>query len=141
METAVVTSGSVEGPWIGLDGCTIERDESFPIRATVQFYQATDSARLTEGDAARIASAVDRIYLDADAVGSLVVEGMTGRATEPTPTPTWPAPWWQGPCEAYSAASGEPWRAALGRVRARLGADWAPADARELTNALALVRP
>ncbi len=141
METAVVASGSVDGPWIGLDGCTIERDESFPIRATVQFYQATDSSRLTEPDLARIAGAIDRIYLDADAVGSLVVDGMTGRATETTPPPAWPAPWWQGPCERYTASCGESWTAALARIHARLGAEWTPSDARELVNALALVRP
>jgi len=140
-ETAVVTSGAVEGPWLGLDHCTIARDPRFPIRATVQFYQATSSPDLTAGDVQRLGMAIDRIYLDADAVGSLVVAGATGRMTETDLAPAWPQPWWAGPCQAYVAASGEPWQSALARIRTRLGADWQPADARELRNALALSRP
>jgi len=141
LETAVVSSGAVEGPWLGLDQCSITRDTRFPIRATVQFYQATSRPDLTSGDVQRLGSAIDHIYLDADAVGSLVVEGATGRATEPDPAPAWPQPWWAGPCQAYVQSYGEPWQAALARIQARLGADWQPADARELRNALALARP
>jgi len=140
-ETAVVSSGAVEGPWLGLDQCTITRDTRFPIRATVQFYQATSRPDLTYGDVQRLGAAIDHIYLDADAVGSLVVAGATGRTTEPDLAPAWPQPWWAGPCQAYAASSGEPWQVALARIRLRLGADWQPADARELSNALALARP
>ncbi|MBA2479288.1 MAG: hypothetical protein H0V44_01395 [Planctomycetes bacterium] len=141
-ESAVVQSGPVEGPWIGLDGCTIERDLRFPIRATVQFYQATDRADLASDDVARVAGAIERIYLKADTVGSLVVDGATGRPTEHTaPAITWPQPWWQGVCEGYASTSGEPWQTAIARVRSRLGESWQPADARELRNALALARP
>jgi len=142
-ESAVVASGPVEGPWLGLAGHTIERDWSLPIRVTVQFYQASDGASVTPADADRIARAIERIYLDSDAVGSLVVDGFTGRTTEHTviPAPTWPQPWWRGECEGYTTRTGEPWPAAMARVKARLGEDWQPADARELRNALALVRP
>jgi hypothetical protein len=141
-ESAVVQSGPVEGPWLGLDGCTIERDYRFPIRATVQFYQATDRAEVGTDDVDRVARAIERIYLGADAVGSLVVDGATGRPTEHSaPAVTWPQPWWQGVCESYAATAGEPWQTAVARVRDRLGADWQPADARELRNALALTRP
>jgi hypothetical protein len=139
METAVITSGRCDGPWLGLDGCTIERDDAYPIRATVQFYQATDSGELSDADAARIGKAIDRIYVDADAVGSLVVDGVTDRVTEPHPAPAWPAPWWQGPCESYTQKTGEPWSTAIERIQQRLGSDWQPTSARELANALALV--
>ncbi|MBA3686842.1 MAG: hypothetical protein H0W72_16600, partial [Planctomycetes bacterium] len=81
VDSAVVASGPAEGPWLGLAGHTIQRDWRFPIRATVQFYQATDSATVSASDVSRIASAIDRIYLDADAVGSLVVDGATHRPT------------------------------------------------------------
>jgi len=149
VETAVVSSGPVEGPWLGLDQCTIERDWRFPIRVTVQFYQATDGAQVRSQDAARIAAAIERVYLDADAVGSLVIDGHTGRPTEhgvvrppPRALPQpWPQPWWEGPCRDYQSRTGEDWTSALGRVRNRLGADWQPASERELRNALELVRP
>ncbi len=140
-ESAVVQSGPVEGPWIGLDGCTIERDWRFPIRATVQFYQATDSAEVVPADVDRLAKAIDRIYLSADAVGSLVTDGATGRPTEHSAAPAWPQPFWRSVCEDYTTRTGESWQVALARVHARLGADWEPVDARELKNALALARP
>ncbi|HYE06034.1 MAG TPA: hypothetical protein VEL07_11010 [Planctomycetota bacterium] len=141
VETAVIASGPTEGPWLGLAGCTIQRDFRFPIRATVQFYQATDQATVGDADVQRVAAAIERIYLDADAVGSLVVDGASGRATEHQVVPApWPQPWWRTPCETYAARHGEPWQDAVARVRARLGADWQPADARELANALELAR-
>ena len=142
-ETAVVASGVVEGPWLGLAGHTIERDWRFPIRATVQFYQATNGAQVTPGDVERVAHAIERVYLDADAVGSLVVDGATCRTTDHAVAPeiVWPQPWWRAECETYSERTGEAWPIAVARVRARLGAKWQPADARELRNALALVRP
>jgi len=158
VESAVVASGPAEGPWLGLDGCTIQRDWRFPIRVTVQFYQATSSAAIDAGDVERLGRSLDRIYLDADAVGSLVVDGATDRPTETVqPLPhhhhqqgcrcsgpreaVFPQPWWQEVCDDYQRRSGETWSAALQRVRARLGQDWQPADARELRNALDLVRP
>lgn len=140
-ESAVVQSGPVEGPWIGLDGCTIERDWRFPIRATVQFYQATDTAEVVPADVDRLAKAIDRIYLSADAVGSLVTDSATCRPTEHSAAPAWPQPFYKGVCEDYSTRTGESWQTALARVHARLGVDWQPVDARELTNALALARP
>jgi hypothetical protein len=140
VETAVVQAGPPEGPWIGLNGRTLRRDTRFPIRATVQFYQATTSSRVGSQDVERIAQAIQRVYLDADAVGSLVVGGCTGRTTAHVETPDWPQPWWQKPCLDWQAASGQHWQRGVEMVRSRLGADWQPRDARELGNALALVR-
>jgi hypothetical protein len=140
-ETAVVQAGPPEGPWLGLNGRTIRRDERFPIRATVQFYQATSSPTVSSQEVERITTAIHRVYLDADAVGSLVVGGASGRPTahgvQPAP---WPQPWWEQPCRDWAASTGRPWQEGVAAVRARLGAGWEPRDARELANALALLR-
>lgn len=140
VESAVVRAGPAEGPWLGLNGRTLRRDVRFPIRATVQFYQATSSAAVSGRDVERIAAGIQRVYLDADAVGSLVVGDGGGRGTAHAVEPAWPQPWWEPPCLAWQGASGRPWQDGLRQVRDRLGADWQPRDARELANALALVR-
>ncbi len=138
VETAVVQAGPAEGPWLGLNGRTIRRDTRFPIRATVQFYQATSSAAVTQADVERIASGIQRVYVDSDAVGSLVVGGNTGRTT--AHVTSWPQPWWQEPCMTWQGSTGRPWSEGISRLRERLGEGWQPRDARELANALALVR-
>ena len=43
IDTAVLGHGPTEGPYTELDGLTIERDARFPVRVTVQFYQATSN--------------------------------------------------------------------------------------------------
>lgn len=83
VEEAVIGHGKVEGPFTELDRLAIERDERFPIRVTVQFYKATSNGVLSADDAAAIAAQIDRVYAEASYVGSLVVEGDTGRPTEP----------------------------------------------------------
>jgi hypothetical protein len=144
MEQAVVQAGPVEGPWLGLNNCHIQRDTRLPIRATVQFYQATDSATISESDVERISRKSHRVYADAETVGglSLPADRLRHQAQLPQPPvqPLWPQPWYGEPCRAYESATGRSWRDGLERVRARLGADWTPADARELRNALTLVQ-
>ena len=83
VEDAVVGHGRVQGKFTEVGGIAIERDERFPIRATVQFYKGTSNGVVDERDLAAIAKNIDRVYKDADYVGSLVVEGYTGRPTEP----------------------------------------------------------
>ena len=83
VEDAVVSHGRVQGPFTEVAGLAIERDERYPIRATVQFYKGTSNGVVDERDLAAIAKNIDRVYKDADYVGSLVVEGYTGRPTEP----------------------------------------------------------
>jgi hypothetical protein len=83
VEDAVVGHGRVQGPFTEVGGLAIERDERFPIRATVQFYKGTSNGVVNERDLEIIAKSIDRVYKDADYVGSLVVEGYTGRPTEP----------------------------------------------------------
>ena len=45
------------GPYTELDGLTIERDPRFPVRVTVQFYQATSNGVLAAADVAQPARA------------------------------------------------------------------------------------
>jgi len=83
VEDAVVGHGKLQGPFTEVANLAIERDERFPVRATVQFYKATSNGVVSERDLELIAKNIDRVYKDADYVGSLVVEGYTGRPTEP----------------------------------------------------------
>jgi hypothetical protein len=83
VEDAVVGHGKVQGTFTEVAGLAIERDERYPVRATVQFYKATSNGAVSERDLELIARNIDRVYKDADYVGSLVVEGYTGRPTEP----------------------------------------------------------
>jgi hypothetical protein len=83
MEVAVLGHGALEGPFTELAGLRVERDPRFPVRVTVQFYQATSSAEIGSGEMARLASLVDRVYRKGDFVGSLVVPG-PGDARRPT---------------------------------------------------------
>lgn len=73
MEVAVLGHGQLEGPYTELDGLTIERDPRFPVRVTVQFYQATSQAHIGGENMARLASLIDKVYQKGDYVGSLVV--------------------------------------------------------------------
>lgn len=87
LEEAVIGHGEEEGPFTEIANYAIERDARFPVRVTVQFYKATSDGRLTEGDVASIAAQIERVYADADYVGSLVTGGQTRRPTEPRYAP------------------------------------------------------
>lgn len=95
VENAVVSHGPVEGPFREFDHLPIQRDSRFPVRVTVQFYKATSNGVVTDADVAALRRQIDRVYRQADWVGSLVTEGMTGRTTEwypqPYPTPVEPS--------------------------------------------------
>ena len=100
VEQAVVGHGEAEGPFSEIAGLDIERDTRFPVRVTVQFYQATSNGVVTDADIAKLRAQIDRVYDDASYVGSLVTEGDTGRATEwvePTPVSATTAPTWAWP--------------------------------------------
>lgn len=87
VEAAVVSHGPTEGPFKELDGLEIERDDRFPVRVTVQFYQATSNGVVTDADVARLRAQIDRVYGQGDWVGSLVTQGVTGRPTAWTDAP------------------------------------------------------
>ena len=103
IEQAVVSYGQAEGPFREFDHLAIERDTRFPVRVTVQFYKATSSGYLTDADVADLRAQIDNVYNHADAVGSLVTQGYTGRQTEwypqtpkPQPSNTATATWANG---------------------------------------------
>jgi hypothetical protein len=60
------------------------------VRVTVQFYKATSNGVVSAEDVRQLRKQIDRVYADADFVGSLVSAGMTGRPTEWTTQPTPP---------------------------------------------------
>jgi hypothetical protein len=95
VEAAVIGHGAVEGPFTEIDGLKIERDARFPIRVTVQFYKATSNGIVSSEDMQQIADQIDRVYSEADYVGSLVVGGGSTRPTEYDGPKTQPADWWE----------------------------------------------
>ena len=82
VEEAVIGHGKVEGPFTEIDGLEIERDPDYPIRVTAQFYKATSNGIVSAKDIQEIAAQINKVYEQADYVGSLVVAGDTGRPTE-----------------------------------------------------------
>jgi hypothetical protein len=94
VEAAVIGHGDAEGPFTEIDGLKIERDERFPIRVTVQFYKATSNGIVSAGDMEEIATQIQRVYEEADYVGSLVVDGPSDRPTEHAGPKDQPPGWW-----------------------------------------------
>jgi len=101
MEVAVLGHGELQGPFTELDGLTVERDPRFPVRVTVQFYQAVSGPQVSAGQMAGLSSLVGKVYEKGDWVGSLVCPG-PGDARRPTawdgasPAPG-PVSWWDFP--------------------------------------------
>lgn len=79
VDVAVLGHGETEGPYTELDGLKIERDPRFPVRVTVQFYQATSNGVVSPADVARMAAQIDKVYAKGDYVGSLVVPAPADR--------------------------------------------------------------
>jgi len=94
VEDAVIGHGEVDGPFTELAGLQIERDPDFPVRVTVQYYKATATGQVDAADIESIAADIERVYDDADFVGSLVTDGLTGRPTEYDGDHTEPDGWW-----------------------------------------------
>lgn len=69
------------GPYTELDDLTIEGDERFLVRVTVQFYQATSKGVVSASDMKRMADQIGRVYKQADYVGSLVLPEGAERPT------------------------------------------------------------
>jgi hypothetical protein len=101
LEVAVIGHGELQGPFTELAGLGVERDTRFPVRVTVQFYQATATGRVTAPQMAHLAALVEKVYAKGDFVGSLVVPG-PGDPRRPTawdgasPPPREVA-WWDFP--------------------------------------------
>jgi hypothetical protein len=83
VDTAVLGHGPTEGPYTELDGLTIQRDSRFPIRVTLQFYQATSNGVISRENVKAMATQIKKVYGKGDYVGSLVVPSGLDR-TRPT---------------------------------------------------------
>jgi hypothetical protein len=94
VDDAVIGHGKIEGPFTEIDNQAIERDERFPIRVTVQFYKATDSEVLTKEMVEESKRTIQKVYKQADYVGSLVTGGKTLRPTDHDVKWCEDRPWW-----------------------------------------------
>ncbi len=103
MEVAVIGHGETEGPFREFNHLPVERDTRFPVRVTVQFYQATSNGIVSDRDVAALRRQIDQVYANADYVGSLVTDGYTVRPTEWIRDPVrpvtredaqWSSGWW-----------------------------------------------
>jgi hypothetical protein len=83
MDMAVLGLGSHNGNFSGTEGKKLERDTRFPIRCTFQYYRVTDGSSIGEHDVNDIAQQLSQATQKAVATGSLVVDGLTTRTTEP----------------------------------------------------------
>lgn len=136
VEEAVIGHGKVEGPFTEIANLDIERDEKFPVRVTVQFYKATSNGVVSEQDMSEIAAQIDRVYKQADYVGSLVTEGLTSRPTEQNGELIQPPGWWAAFWQRHEANTGQDPVATMEMLRRLYGPNWQPRDEAELQEAL-----
>ncbi|MFH1730896.1 MAG: hypothetical protein ABIF82_04490 [Planctomycetota bacterium] len=121
VEAAVIGHGRIEGPFTEIDNLAIERDPKYPVRVTVQYYKATSNGVVNARDIAAIRAQIDRTYRDADYVGSLVVEGETGRPTEHDGPKYEPPDWWDDFWKRYEKNTSETRGQAIGRLLKLIG--------------------
>ncbi len=91
VEQAVLAHGPNLGPYSEGRYLTIERDPTFPIRITVQFYKATSNGVASDVDLDSIARSIGSVYEHAEYVGSLVVPN--GDPRRPTAWQNVPRAW------------------------------------------------
>jgi hypothetical protein len=91
VEQAVLGHGARLGPFNEGRGLRLVRDQSLPVRITVQFYKATSNGIVSEADLDGIAKSIGDVYEHADFVGSLVVP--EGDPRRPTAWQTMPGEW------------------------------------------------
>jgi len=141
VEEAVIGHGKVEGPFTEIDGLEIERDDTYPIRVTVQFYKATSNGVVSEEDMADIAKQINKVYQQADYVGSLVVEGPTGRPTEYHGMHVEPPHWWEAFWKRHCENTGQTREQAIDMLRKLLGEDWQKVSMEEAEQAITQKNP
>lgn len=124
VENAVIGHGALEGPFTEIGGIPIERDERFPIRATVQFYKATSNGVVSDEDLQAIHDNLEWVYDHGDAVGSIVTEGETGRSTEYWGMKVQPRGWWERFWDRYERDQGISRQQAQWRLQRLLGRDY-----------------
>lgn len=140
VEEAVIGHGKVEGPFTEIDGLEIERDDRFPVRVTVQFYKATSNDVVSDKDLAEIAEQINRVYKEADYVGSLVVQGDMGRPTEHAGPKFEPPGWWDDFWKRHLASTGQTQEEAHKMLNGLLGHDWTDRTVGEVEQAIQVKR-
>ena len=97
IDTAVLGHGPTEGPYTELDGLTIARDPRFPVRVTLQFYQATSNGVVGSANIKAMAQQIRKVYAKGDYVGSLVTPSGVDRLrpTNWDGVTTAPSFWWK----------------------------------------------
>jgi hypothetical protein len=91
---------------------------------------------VSAADLARLAEQIDRVYRQADYVGSLVVEGDTGRPTEHG-GPKWEPPgWWEEFWQRHFQNTGQTREEAAAMLDQLLGRDWTQRPRGEVEDAL-----
>lgn len=136
VEEAVIGHGELEGPFTEIDGLEIERDERYPVRVTVQFYKATSNGVVSPRDMAEIAAQIRQVYEQADYVGSLVVDGPSGRPTEYAGSHEQPPGWWDVFWQRHFSHTGQSRDQVLAMLRKLLGRDWPTATLQQAESAL-----
>lgn len=132
VEEAVIGHGEVEGPFTEIDNLAIERDERFPIRVTVQFYKGTSNGVVSEADMSEIHDQIEKVYADADYIGSLVTEGETRRPTEYDGPKHEQPGWWDDFWKRHEANTGQSREEAIQMLRRLRGKKWYPLTEGEL---------
>jgi len=136
VEEAVIGHGKVEGPFTEIDNLRIKRDPKYPVRVTVQFYKATSNGIVDDGDMAEIATQINRVYRDRKYVGSLVLDGPTGRPTEYKGHKVEPPWWWHSFWKRHEKNTGMTRVETFRKLRQTLGDDWRPRTRHELIHAI-----
>ena len=89
---------------------------------------------------ADIAAQINRVYQQADYVGSLVVEGQTGRPTEYAGLHVEPPGWWDAFWQRHLANTGQSREEAMEMLHKMLGKDWDRATLAQAEEAVAEAR-
>jgi len=108
---------------------------------TVQFYKATSNGVVSEEDLGEITSQIGRVYKQADYVGSLVVEGDTGRPTEYAGPKEEPPGWWEDFWQRHFKNTGQTREEALEMLNKLLGRGWVQQPVETIEEALRKAQP
>lgn len=134
VEEAVIGHGKVEGPFTEIDGLKIKRDDKYPIRVTVQFYKATSNGVVSIKDIKDVADQIERVYSQADYVGSLVTGGITQRPTEYDGPKFEPPGWWDAFWKRHHSNTGLTPEETIKMLRKLYGPNWKPRNESEFQN-------
>jgi hypothetical protein len=141
VENAVIGHGKVEGKFTEMDNLDIERDHKYPVRVTVQFYKATSNGMVSEKDIQEIAEQIAKVYKQGEYVGSLVVDGYTGRPTEYDGPKIQPPDWWDNFWKRHFDNTGLTREEAIKQLRKLNGPNYRPRTEQELADSAVKLPP